>query len=186
MNIYLVRHGETEHYRLGYYSNEDEDLNENGIKQAYELKELLKDIPYLVCYCSPLLRAKHTAEIVNEQADRLLIPIEQLTERNPRALNGKPLEFTNRSEYWNYYSAVNYGAESMQELFDRVFNFLDYLKTKVGYTDILIVAHSGVSKAFYAYFNGIPEDGQFLHLGLKNCEVRKYTLETEDGITSDK
>ena len=41
MNIYLVRHGETEPNRLGYYSNEDEDLNENGIKQEYKLKEFL-------------------------------------------------------------------------------------------------------------------------------------------------
>lgn len=178
MNIYLVRHGETEHNRLGYYSNEDEDLNENGIKQAYKLKELIKDIPYQICYCSPLLRAKHTAEILNEESDKIIIPIEQLTERNPKALNGKSLEFTDRNEYWNYYSTVDYGAETMQELFDRVFYFLDYLKTKVGYNDILIVAHSGVSKAFRAYFEGIPKGGQFLHLGLKNCEVKKYVLET--------
>lgn len=93
-----------------------------------------------------------------------------------QVLNGKPLEFTDRDEYWNYYSSVDYGAESMMDFFDRVFRFLDYLKTKVGYDDILIVAHSGVSKAFRAYFEGIPEDGQFLHFGLKNCEVKKYVL----------
>lgn len=178
MNIYLVRHGETEHNRLGYYSNEDEDLNENGIKQAYELKKLIKGIPYQLCYCSPLLRAIHTAKILNEDSRRIIIPIKQLTGRDPKALNGKPLEFTDRSEYWNYYSTINYGAESMQELFNRVFYFIDYLQTKVDYSDILIVAHSGVSKAFRAYFEGIPEDGQFLHLGLKNCEVKKYELDT--------
>mgnify|MGYP003419801109 CR=1 FL=1 len=31
------------------------------------------------------------------------------------------------------------------------------------YKSVLIVAHSGVSKAFYAYFNGIPKDGKFLN-----------------------
>ena len=36
--------------------------------------------------------------------------------------------------------------------------------------------HSGVSKAFYAYFNGIPEDGKFLKLGLQNGEIKEYTL----------
>lgn len=45
MNIYIVRHGESEHNRLSYYSNEDEDLNENSIKQAYKIKQFIKNIP---------------------------------------------------------------------------------------------------------------------------------------------
>lgn len=174
MNIYLVRHGETEHNRLGYYSNEDENLNETGITQAQALKKKLLNTPYEVCYCSPLLRAKHTAEIIN-YLDRMIIPIPLLTERNPGALNGKPLEVTNRDEYWNYYSKVDYGAESMESLFERVHQFLDELKDRP-YSDVLIVGHSGVSKAFYAYFNGIPDDGKFLNLGLGNCEVVRYYL----------
>ena len=52
---------------------------------------------------------------------------------------------------------------------------LDNLKTKE-YKSVLIVAHSGISKAFYAYFNGIPQDGEFLNLGLKNCEIKEYEL----------
>lgn len=57
-----------------------------------------------------------------------------------------------------------------------MFEFLDYLKTRP-YKGVLIVAHSGVSKAFNGYFNGIPADGKFLNLGLKNCEIKKYYLE---------
>ena len=37
----------------------------------------------------------------------------------------------------------------------------------------MIVAHSGVSKAFNGYFEGI-KDGKFLNRGLKNCEIKKY------------
>ncbi len=33
--------------------------------------------------------------------------------------------------------------------------------------------HSGVSKAFSGYFEGIG-DGKFLNRGLKNCEIKKY------------
>ena len=44
------------------------------------------------------------------------------------------------------------------------------------YKSVLIVAHSGVSKVFYVYFNGIPEDGKMLNLGLKNTEVKEYEL----------
>lgn len=176
MNIYLVRHGEVEHNRLGYYSNEDEDLNENGIRQAEKLKTLVDGLQYDVCYCSPLLRAAHTAAIIN--TDRLVIPVSHLSERNPGALNGKPLDFTDREEYWNYYSEIDYGAEPVPDFFNRVFQFLDYLKTRP-YRGVLVVAHSGVSKAFNGYFNGIPTDGKFLHLGLKNCELKQYWL---DGV----
>ena len=40
---------------------------------------------------------------------------------------------------------------------------------------VLIVDHSGVLKAFRAYFEGIG-DGLFLNLGLKNCEINEYRL----------
>ena len=53
----------------------------------------------------------------------------------------------------------------MKTFFNRVFNFLDDLKNKE-YNSVLIVAHSGVSKAFSAYFQGI-NDGKFLEHGLK-------------------
>ena len=39
----------------------------------------------------------------------------------------------------------------------------------------LIVAHSGVSKAFSGYFEGI-KDGMFLNRGLKNCEIKEYEM----------
>ena len=87
---------------------------------------------------------------------------------------GKPYECTNRETYWDYYSEVRYGTEeTIQKLLDRVFDFLDELK-KQNYQNVLVVAHSGVSKVFYAYFNGIPQDGKFLNLGLKNGEIKEY------------
>ena len=56
---------------------------------------------------------------------------------------------------------------------ENAITYLDELKKK-DYKSVLIVAHSGVSKAFYIYFNGIPEDGKLLNLGLKNGEVKEY------------
>ena len=51
---------------------------------------------------------------------------------------------------------------------------LNGLKTKE-HKNVLIVAHSGVSKAFNGYFYGIF-DGKFLNRGLKNCEIKEYEL----------
>ena len=41
----------------------------------------------------------------------------------------------------------------------------------------MIVTHNGVARAIYAYFNGIPEDGNMLEVGgQKNCEIKEYEL----------
>ena len=55
MKVYIVRHGEVPHNALKQYNNENEDLNENGIRQANELKEKIKNINYDIIISSPLL-----------------------------------------------------------------------------------------------------------------------------------
>lgn len=174
MKVYIVRHGEVLHNVLKIYNNENEDLNDNGVKQAKALKSKIKDLEYDMIISSPLIRAKHTSEIINFKNKDILID-NRLEERNPGDLSGQPLEVTNREEYWNYYTEIQYGtSENIQDFFKRVYNFLDDLKIK-NYESVLIVAHSGVSKAFSGYFNGI-QDGKFLNRGLKNCEIKEYEL----------
>ena len=72
MKIYLIRHGQVNHNLYGIYSNVDEDLNETGIRQALTLKERIRDIHYDIIYSSPLIRAKHTAEIINSAHKQIL------------------------------------------------------------------------------------------------------------------
>lgn len=175
MKIYLVRHGEVNHNLYKQYNREDEDLNETGIKQAEELREKIENISYDIIISSPLLRAIHTANIINCKNKEIIID-ERLKERDPGSLSGQSIEVTDRQEYWNYYSKIQYGtSENIVGFFNRINQFLDELKNKK-YEKVLIVAHSGVSKAFYGYFYGIPEDGKFLNLGLKNCEIKEYEL----------
>lgn len=174
MKIYIVRHDEVPHNVLKQYNNENEDLNENGIRQANELKEKIRNINYDIIISSPLLRAKHTAQIINVNNKEILIN-DKLKERDPGNLSGKPLTVTNRDEYWNYNTTITYGtSENIRDFFMRVHNFLDDLK-KEDYESVLIVAHSGVSKAFNGYFEGI-KDGMFLDRGLKNCEIKEYEI----------
>lgn len=174
MKVYIVRHGEVPHNALKQYNNENEDLNENGIRQANELKEKIKNIEYDIIISSPLLRAKHTAQIINVNNKKILIN-DKLKERNPGDLSGKPLTVTDRDEYWNYNTTIRYGtSENIREFFKKIYNFLEELK-KEEYESVLIVAHSGVSKAFNGYFEGI-KDGMFLDRGLKNCEIKEYEI----------
>ncbi len=174
MKVYIVRHGQVPHNALKQYNTTDEDLTELGIKQAEELRDKIKDMNFDVIISSPLIRAKHTANIININNHKIIFD-DRIRERSCGDLSGKPLEVTNREEYWNYNTNLQYGtAENIKSFFDRVYNFLDELKTQ-DYKKVLIVAHSGVSKAFNGYFEGI-NDGKFLNRGLKNCEIKEYEL----------
>ena len=174
MKIYLVRHGEVNHNLYKKYSTEDEDLNETGVKQAFTLREKIKDLDFDIIISSPLMRTTHTAKIINLNNKEIIFD-DRIKKRNPGSLNGQSMNGTDREEYWNYYSEVKYGtSENIQEFFERVYSFLEELKSKE-YKNVLIVAHSGVSKAFSGYFEGI-KDGKFLKRGLKNCEIKEYEL----------
>lgn len=173
MKIYLVRHGEVPHNASHQYNTKDEDLTDIGIKQALEVKKI-EDIDFDIIYSSPLIRAKHIAEIITDNSKSIIFD-DRIRERSCGSLSGQPLEVTNREEYWNYYTDIQYGtSENIQDFFKRVYDFLDELKTK-DYKKVLIVGHSGISKAFNGYFEGI-HDGKFLDRGLKICEIKEYEL----------
>lgn len=173
MRVYIVRHGEVSSNVLQQYNTADEDLTKLGFAQAKELRNKIKNIKFDIIICSPMVRTKHTANIIN--INNKIIYDDRIEERNCGNLSGKPLKATNRNEYWNYYTTIQYGtSENIKYFFKRVFEFLEELKTK-NYKSVLIVAHSGVSKAFSAYFEGI-KDGKFLNRGLKNCEIKEYEL----------
>lgn len=73
-DFYIFRHGETELNRRRRWqgSGTDYDLTEDGVSQAEELSAKLAGKGIEVIYSSPLLRARHTAEIA---ARMLKVPV---------------------------------------------------------------------------------------------------------------
>lgn len=67
--FYIFRHGETDFNKEHRWQGQkfDKELNENGIKQAYNLAENMKSLGIEVIYSSPLLRALKTAQIISEK-----------------------------------------------------------------------------------------------------------------------
>ena len=83
MKIYVTRHGQTDWNVQGKTQGRaDIELNEVGIKQAKQTKEELKNIDIDLIICSPLKRAKKTAEIINEGRNIPIIFDDQIIERN--------------------------------------------------------------------------------------------------------
>ncbi len=70
MNLFLVRHGETESNRRGLaLGRADAPLNENGRRQALQLAAALSQEALLAVYASPLARTAETAKPIASAHD---------------------------------------------------------------------------------------------------------------------
>ena len=176
MEILLTRHGQTEWNVLGKVQGRaDIELNEKGIQQAEETGKALNKEKIDLIICSPLKRAKQTAEIINKDRNIQIIYDEDVIERDFgefEGINKKDFDFEG---YWSYEQNNKYEkAENIKDFFKRVYNFLDRIQNEYKDKRVLIVAHGGISIPINCYFNGIPKDNNLLKLVLGNCEVAKY------------
>ena len=177
MKIYVIRHGLTQLNKEGKYNGIfDEDIVEEGIKQAQESSNIIKNLNIDLIICSPLLRTRHTCEIINVNSVPVIFD-DRIKERDCGSLTCKELGDFYYTDYWNYYSNVDVeGLESVPHLFDRVRSFLDEIKIKYKDKNILLVTHGGVARAIYFYFNEIPKDGMIEKFGSDNCGIKEYEI----------
>jgi broad specificity phosphatase PhoE len=89
--IYLARHGQTAYNREGRFQGQQEvPLDETGRTQALELAERAVSYGFATLWCSPLLRARETADAVAARIG--LEPRE-----DPRLMETDAGDWTNRS-----------------------------------------------------------------------------------------
>ena len=176
MEILLTRHGQTQWNVLGKVQGKaDIELNENGILQAEETGEILKNENIDLIICSPLKRAKQTAEIINKNRNVPIIYDEDIIERDFGEFEGVNKKDFDFEGYWSYKQNKQYQkAENIRVFFARVYKFLDKIKVEYNDKRILIVAHVGISIPVNCYFNGIPENDELLKLAIGNCAIAKY------------
>lgn len=179
MKLYVIRHGLTKcNVEKKYNGRLDEDINEIGILQAQKAQEVIKNLDIDLIICSPLLRTRHTCNIINVNNVPVIFD-NRIEERECGIYTGKELGDFYYTDYWNYHSKVKVeGLETIQDLFKRIKIFLDEIKEK--YKDknknILLVTHGGVARAVYFYFNEVPKDGMIQKFGSKNCEISEYEI----------
>lgn len=178
MNIIIVRHGQTDfNLERKLQGVTDNKLNETGKEQALVTKEKLKDEEIDLIICSPLIRAKQTADIINKERNLKIIYDDRLIERNFGEYEGEYIKNYNVDEFWSYNTNKEYQeAENIRAFLKRVYEFLDDIKETYKGKNILLVAHAGVSVAVKCYFDGIPKDDKLVEIRLKNCEFAKYEV----------
>lgn len=155
----------------------DIPLNERGLEQANEAKINLIDKTYDIVFCSPLIRAKQTATIVNEDKNIDIIYDKRLRERNYGEFEGTNKSSFNYNDFWTYNKNIKYAkAENVQDFFKRIYNFLDELKLKYQDKNVLIICHAGVLKAIECYANGMMSDDEIGPYLPYNASVQEYDL----------
>jgi len=182
MEILLTRHGQTQWNLLKKVQGKaDIELNEKGIKQAEITKDCLKDEKIDLILCSPLKRARQTAEIINQGRNIRIIIDERISERDFGEFEGMAKTDFDYNSFWSYKQNLKYDkAENIKDFFARVYDFLDSVKEQYAGKRILIVAHGGISMAAKCYFEGIPDIETLLPLCIGNCEVAKFSYRELD------
>ena len=177
MRILVTRHGQTEwNVEKRIQGRTDIELNDKGIEQADHTKKNLENEKIDLIICSPLKRAKQTADIINKDRNIPIIYDERLLEICYGENEGRLHNDFDYDGFWNIINTHEYkDAENVNKFIKRVHDFLEDIK-KYEQENILIVTHNGVCRAINIYFNGIPEDKNIINLGIKNCEVVKYKI----------
>jgi broad specificity phosphatase PhoE len=123
LEIYLVRHGETEWSRFGRHTGStDLPLTVHGEHQAASLKDRLKTIHFDAVYSSPLQRAKRTAEIAG-LSNLTLTPL--LREVDYGEYEGKTTKEIQESRPgWDLYKDGSPGGETPAQMLARARDFI--------------------------------------------------------------
>ena len=188
MEIFVTRHGQTDWNAEERIQGQiDIELNEEGIKQAEQARDLVQNEMYDLIISSPLKRARKTADIINQVLNLEIIEDARLMERsfgNSEGLTKAEIRELAKVhpeiiDVWNYKRNVSYnGIEPFQSFAKRIYEFLDEIISKYSGKRILIVSHGGVFAPMYLYFNNIPLETVENLKGfpkLKNGEVYKFS-----------
>lgn len=179
MNLYVVRHGETNENVTGMMQGKMETvLNENGKNQALTVKNKIDNLDIDIIISSPRKRTLETASIISDNRIPIIVD-ERLRSRDHGEFQGLSRDEVDIHDYWNIKKNNKYKeAESVRHLYDRIDEFIKEIKIKYSNKNVLIVTHSAVCRILYFYFNGVPEDGDLIN-GYESttCSLEKYELE---------
>ncbi len=181
--LYLIRHGETEGSEVRRYKGSiDVPLSEKGIEQIKRLSDFMARTSELqAVYCSPLIRALNSAEIIAEPHGLKPIVIPDFRERSFGVWEGMSFDeikarYPEGFEAWTgdplRYSPLQ--GESTLEVKERVIRELNRILNRYSNSaarsnssndlddiSIAIVAHGGVNRVILCQMMGIPLENIF-------------------------
>ena len=182
LNIYIARHGQNVDNANGILNgHRDEPLTELGLEQAKTTAAHIKEtgLKFDAVYCSPLERAKRTAEIIcNTLSQEAPIVQSDLTERDFGDMTGKPISSIKELCAPNIletglitYFLSSYGGETFPDVLQRAKNLLTDLQQKHHAGSILLATHGDMGKMIYAAYYNLEWKEVLTDFHFGNCEL---------------
>ena len=178
--LYIMRHGRTDWNDLHKLQGRtDIPLNAEGRRMAALAAEEYRDIPLDVCWSSPLIRARETAEIVLRGRDVPVFTDSRLREMSFGIYEGLENSFSMPDcpvnvifQHPEQYTESVGGAETFEELFARTGEFLQEVIDPLlaEGKSILIVGHGAMNLSIISQIRKLPRE-DFWTPGIVNCKM---------------
>lgn len=171
MKIFLIRHGETTgDIENRYGGSYNDHLTEKGVEQLKKTADDLVGKNIEIIFCSPLIRAQESAELIKDKIGCPIKTIEDIQERHYGVLTGLTKEEA-REKYPEVVEAhkdpknTDPDGESFDYFNNRVIKAFEEIKEEP-YGTIAVVSHGGPLKRILRYLNApIPDsigDGEII------------------------
>jgi 2,3-bisphosphoglycerate-dependent phosphoglycerate mutase len=187
--LVLLRHGQTEFNVQKRFTGQIESpLTKDGEAQASAAGVLMKDIPFDKVYSSPLSRAFNTAALALKAAGQGNLAIEKedaIIESDSGDFSGRHRDDPAIKAWKWIYNEPMPNGESDKEIVARVKKFFDAeVQPRLDKGEnVLLVAHSGILKAFDIVlgFEPVPADNAS-RLGAHVPNAAPLVCDYEDGV----
>ena len=180
--LYIIRHGKTDWNALHKLQGRtDVPLSEEGRRMAEKAREEYRDVHFDVCFCSPLIRAKETADILLRGRGIPVLTDDRLMEMGFGDYEGIENSFdipdcpiNELFFHPELYTAPPGGAESLDDLFARTGAFLEERVNPLLQEgkDVLIVGHGAMNSSIVCRVRNLPR-AQFWSAGIENCKLMR-------------
>lgn len=180
MNVYILRHGTTVWNEIGKTQGRRQNkLSKNGKILAENTAESLKNVPFDVIYCSPLMRTMQTANIVNKYHGAKIIRSELLTEVDQGVYSGRFYKtLTEKEKELKFKRDPSTKMETLDHALERAKTFYETVLKNNTKENILVVSHNNICSFLKMIISGEKIDltnHEQINC-FKNAEVRKLKM----------
>ena len=176
MNIYFVRHGQTNYNVLDLCNDDptkDAHLTKLGKQQAEIVGKKIKNIELDLVIISELPRIKETALIITKN-HQVKFKVESRINDRKTGFDSKPVSDFFEALKPDIFNLKFNNGESFQEEKKRVFSFLEEIKN-YNLNNILVVTHSEILQIINGYFNNLS-DQEMWNIKIDNCQILEVNL----------
>jgi broad specificity phosphatase PhoE len=179
--IILVRHGQTPWNKDKIFrGSRDIPLNDQGREEARLAGEWLKGETIHAAYCSPLSRARDTAQAIAQHHELAVADLPGLTDLNYGDWEGMPLTEV-KEKYADLYRqwetaphTVRFpNGETLDEVKARALEAVEAVVRRHPGQVILLAAHRAVNKVLIAAFIGL-DNSHFWRIGQDTTAINRF------------